>query len=44
MTRALVILFLVAGFLLIFYFTGIIGQEEPLPPGWRWVPSPEEVV
>jgi hypothetical protein len=34
MTRLLVSLALLAGFLLIFWLTGIIGRSDPLPPGW----------
>lgn len=34
MTRLLVILALITGFLLIFYLTGVIGEAEPLGEGW----------
>lgn len=38
MTRLLVILALLTGFLLIFYFTGVIAQfDEPLGEGWYLV-------
>lgn len=37
MTRLLTILALLAGFLLIFWITGVIGRSEPLGDGWYLV-------
>lgn len=40
MTKLLTVLALVAGFMLIFYLTGVIGQEEPLAEGFYVIGPP----